>query len=279
MNISEHEVKKYKKLLDTAQRAHGPVVLVNACTHGHETVGASVIEILKTLPLISGTLLFNIANEQAKERGVDYIETDLNRSFPGNAAGTYEEQIASFLHPIVKACDVVIDIHSTNTIKDPRDRMLILTKYDDATRAVAQHIVVSRTIVMEATQNNALISDAPVGLGFEFGGNDRETVVFTTQQVCEVLISLGCIARDVADSVGVSPVCTEQQVYRAYDTFPKTPTMRLSDTVHNFTLVHAGDVVAYEGDVPIRAKKDFIPILFGEGRYETMFGFVGEVVE
>jgi len=41
------ETEKYSKLLEQINTSEKPVVLVNACTHGHETVGLHVIEALK----------------------------------------------------------------------------------------------------------------------------------------------------------------------------------------------------------------------------------------
>lgn len=272
MNISKKEVEKYAELLRRAKEADRPVVLVNACTHGHETVGVDVIKKLQGVQIEKGILLFNIANERAKERGIDCIETDLNRSFPGNPSGSYEEQVAFALHPVVQVCDLVIDIHSTNTITTPENRMLILTKWNDAARAIAEHIDASRTIIMEATECNALISDARIGLGFEFGGNDEETATFSMQQVLRVLLYMKMISEA---RIGPKTV-SQKHVYRVYDTYPKKNTMHLSQTVQNFEQVNMGDVVAYENGVPVYAKKDFVPVLFGENRYKDMFGFVGE---
>jgi predicted deacylase len=278
MDISEQEKKKYETLLRQAQSSLCPVVLVNACTHGHETVGVDVIQKLQNISLEKGVVLYNIANEQAKEKSVDCIETDLNRSFPGNASGTYEEQVAHALHSVVQACDVVIDIHSTNTITTPEDRMLIVTKWDDATRMVAEHIDVSRTIIMEATEQNALISDACIGLGFEFGGNDEKTALFATQQVLRVLAHLHMLSGSFVKEKLASCTVSERSVYRVFDTYPKTDTMQLSETVRNFQQVHAGDIVAYENGTPVYAEKNFVPVLFGDQRYKGMFGFVGEEV-
>jgi hypothetical protein len=70
-----------------------------------------------------------IANRQAKERGVRYIETDLNRSFDASVPKTYEELRAVELREELKKFDVVIDIHRTEA---PTAKfMAIISKKED----------------------------------------------------------------------------------------------------------------------------------------------------
>jgi predicted deacylase len=87
------------------------MIVIIACMHGDELLGKEVIDLLK------GRIdaRFVIANPHAVERNVRFIESDLNRSFPGSADGTQEERIAHSLLKELEA-DLVIDIHSTTAV-------------------------------------------------------------------------------------------------------------------------------------------------------------------
>lgn len=275
MNISQTEKKKFADLEKRTEGAKNPIVLINACTHGHETVGLDVIDRLKDISLDRGNVLFSVANERAREAKKAFLETDLNRVFPGDREGTYEEQLAAAFTPAIRASDVVVDIHSTKTLKCPSERMLIVTKWDKETQHLVEAIGAPRVLIMELNSTNALVSQARIGIAFEYGPNDAETADAIAHAIRDILRALSMISReDVSKrTMQTSP----SSVYHVYDTFPKKPGDVLSPGTANFQPVQVGDVVAHTASgVPIRADRDFIPILFGENRYTDIFGFVGE---
>jgi succinylglutamate desuccinylase len=100
-------------------------ILIIGATHGHEYLGVDIQEKLKKLNL---KLVFLIGNPEAYEKRVAFIDSDLNRIFPGKVDGNLEEKIAFELNQKIKEYDLVIDIHSTNTIKNKKDATLIITK-------------------------------------------------------------------------------------------------------------------------------------------------------
>ena len=53
-----------------------------------------------------------VANEAALEKGVRYLEVDLNRSFPGRRAGKYEERLAGVVLRRLKKYGEVVDLHT-----------------------------------------------------------------------------------------------------------------------------------------------------------------------
>ena len=101
-------------------------------THGNERTGVEVVSKLKTmiesgeLNIAQGMLTLIHGNPRAieiNERG-SIPHADLNRSYPVDlleheATGTYEDQRAREIAPILKASDVVVDLHATNKPSEP----------------------------------------------------------------------------------------------------------------------------------------------------------------
>ena len=66
-----------------------PYVAVVFCQHGDEPLGKEVAEKLWSLNLKRGTLFTVFANPLAFEKEARFVDSDLNRSFPGNPNGNY----------------------------------------------------------------------------------------------------------------------------------------------------------------------------------------------
>lgn len=268
--------QKYADLKAKAKTGVRPVVLVNACTHGHEKVGELVLKDLQSITVKKGTLLTNLANERAYKEDIPFSETDLNRCFPGKEDGAYEERLAHYIHSVVTEADVVIDIHSTKAWAPGAESALIVTKLDPETLEMIKVVNPPKVFIMKYTASNALISDAKIGIGFEYGREiDEETRTSTTRDIKRVLGLLGMIEQEGVPEVGWQKYETE--FYEVYDVVKKEVGEVLEPRVKNFTLVKAGDHIATtSAGTRILAASDFYPVLFGENRYEDIFGFMGK---
>jgi len=97
----------------------GPTMFVSAAVHGDEVIGVEIVRRLLRTPQLAnlrGTLLVvpvvNSFGFLARSR---YLpdRRDLNRCFPGSAAGSLGSRLAHiFLHEVVLRCDFGIDLHS-----------------------------------------------------------------------------------------------------------------------------------------------------------------------
>jgi hypothetical protein len=123
-------------------REDGPVVWVNAATHGDEVVGVEVVRrllgALKPRELRGTLIAVPVLNVLGVMTGERYLpdRRDLNRSFPGSARGSLASRIAHlFMTEVVAKCEVGIDLHTgsdrrTNLpqvradLDDPRTREL-----------------------------------------------------------------------------------------------------------------------------------------------------------
>lgn len=86
-------------------------ILVLGGTHGNELLGIELVKMLRVKPIAGIEAL--VANPRATEKGVRFIETDLNRSF--SEGESYEYRRARELKDITKSYDIVLDFHNTQT--------------------------------------------------------------------------------------------------------------------------------------------------------------------
>ncbi len=249
-------------------------VMIVGGTHGTEKIFQKVFLNLKSLPTdivgVDEEIKINllISNTLAVTRGIRYLEKDLNRSFPGNPNGCFEEKLAFKLKPIVDEQDVVIDIHSTESgLKDA----VILTRITEKNLNLVRATNAKNVLLMDLTVNNALISSAKIGIGLEFGSdNSLRAIRKTTDCIKLILNQLGSEIKVDARATA------KKRFFRITRIINKPEGFIALDTIKNYELVKKDEVYAYHPKTgrKLRARTDFYPILFGEPQYEH-FGFMG----
>jgi succinylglutamate desuccinylase len=240
-------------------------ILLNILTHGDEQIGLRVAREIRKLKIAPKTLTIHVANKKAYLARKRYIDQDLNRSFPGKKQGNHEERLAYKLSRLVKKFDLVIDIHSTKS--DLKDA-LIVTKLDAETLRCVKVISPKYLLLMRATTNNALISNAKIGLAFEYGkDNNLAAAKKVVRDLGRLFVSLGIIT--VLQKSRSGPT----QYFEVLKAAKKPKGYRLLKTIKNYKLVHKGDVYARSGKNVLTAEEDFYPILFGDNTYQEYFGF------
>lgn len=111
-------IEKYEFL----SGVNGMNLLVLAAVHGNETAGTNalkrVIEEIKKgdISLKSGKLVVvPVCNPEAYRQDVRQIEENLNRVMVEHLEPkTYEQKLANEICPLIKNCDVLLDLHSTH---------------------------------------------------------------------------------------------------------------------------------------------------------------------
>jgi uncharacterized protein len=210
-------------------REDGPVVWVNAATHGDEVVGVEVIRrVLATLSprTLRGTLIaVPVLNVLGVMTGERYLpdRRDLNRSFPGSARGSLAGRIAHLMMTeVVAKCEVGIDLH---TGSDRRTNLpQIRADLDDPrTRELAAAFgapVMLHARVRDGSLRHAARESGATVLLYEGGENwrfDEWAVVAAVDGVRRVLAALGMV--DAPDEPpGPSVACRESGWVRARHT-------------------------------------------------------------
>lgn len=103
------------KIIQNSTCANTKVTLV-CCVHGNEKFGKTVFDyFLARLDKYAGLTLV-LANEEAMKLNKRYIDTDLNRSFPGVVTSSkHEENLAAQIKQTIDPKSIIIDIHTTIT--------------------------------------------------------------------------------------------------------------------------------------------------------------------
>ncbi len=245
-------------------------IILNIGTHGNEKIGLRVAKEINKLNIPSKTLEIQVANPKALELGKRFVESDLNRSFPGKKNGTYEERLALKLSKKIKSADIVIDIHSTtSSLRDA----IIVTKLDKKTLSYVKAIEPKYVLIMGVTKNIALISQAKIGLAFEYGkDNDAQAINKTVTGVKRILNQAGIITGKGSTKNSVI------NYFRVTKSLKKIKGYKLLKSIKNYRMVQAGEPYATNGKEYLITKEDFYPILFGEKNYKDIYGFIGKRV-
>lgn len=144
-------------------------ILFIGCTHGDEQVGKYVFD---QYPCGKNEFFgwkSIIGNPEAMMLNTRFIETDLNRSFPGDPNGTYEERRAHQLIPHLNQADLVIDIHqSYSTTPD----FMIVNDWTPDIEEIDHYTHFENTIVLSqgtGTYAGLMQTEIPHALAFEYG--------------------------------------------------------------------------------------------------------------
>jgi len=245
-------------------------IILNILTHGNERIGLEVVKEIEKLNIDKNILIVQIANERAFELQKRFIDQDLNRSFPGKKYGNHEQKLAYKISPIIKSADIVIDIHSTKSeLKDA----VIVTKIDMATKKCIKAIQPKYVLVMNATRDIALISQAKIGLAFEYGkDNDLIALKKIVMDIKKLFYHCGLI------NIKLSKSKTITQYFDIVSEVAKPKGHKLLKKIKNYKIVCSGEIFATNGKHQLIAEEDFYPILFGDKDYENIFGFKGKKI-
>lgn len=269
---SQHSIKKIRG-------GNSPRVLLNVCTHGSERVGLKVAKFFSKLKIENGTLIINIANTKAVEMRKRFVDSDLNRVFPGKKNGNHEERLAYQMVNFIQSFDCVIDVHSTET---GVDSTLIVTRYWRTLKPLLMAIAPKRIVFMSATKSNALISQAQQGIAFEYGKDkDPKTYRETVRGVSRALLHLGLISMTALPKKGRGiGVVSNRKIdfFEAYSVLEKPEGFIVKGSIKNFALLRKGALIGHNPSTgsKLRATKSFYPVLFGNNSYKSIFGFIAK---
>lgn len=184
----------------------GPVRLALVCgVHGDERFGVEAWKSFEQEAADRPGLQLILANEEAVRADCRYIDSDLNRSFPGNPAGGHEERLASELGSLLKEAACTVDIHTTTS---DLQRVLIATSVRHAAPALAGCAIPD---VMEMGHAPySLIGNAQAGVSVEFG----ESYAASPEALAEVRMLVKRILEDE------KPLSTPRRIYSDITTIP-----------------------------------------------------------
>lgn len=195
----------------------GPTLLLAAGTHGDEYEGQiTLLELAKTLEastvkgrvIIIPALHYPACEAGARTSPID--GRDLNRSFPGDAIGSFAHTLAHYVTNILlPMCDVVIDLHSggrsldcmPSTMSHLLDDKVVMKRTVDLARAFgAPFHVMNREVDGSQTFASTAENLGVIYMSSELGGGNRvslDGLAITRRGVVNAMIYLGILQGNI----------------------------------------------------------------------------------
>ncbi|MEI6266768.1 MAG: succinylglutamate desuccinylase/aspartoacylase family protein [bacterium] len=221
-------------------------VTIVCCLHGDEIFGKKFFDYYTSKIDKYPELKLILANTKALKQKTRYIEEDLNRCFPGNSTGNYEERLASRMINAIGNPEYLIDIHTTtsDTLTTP-----IITNIDIKTKQILNLTDFGTIIYMvKEMAKHSLIGQYEIGVSFETGIKYSKTP--------ESFQEIKAVIEGLLSGKKQTPI--------------SRTILKVSETISN-------DVI-----LPINAKNlelieelGFYPFLIGEDTYTEFQGFAG----
>ena len=253
-----------------------PEVAIVGAIHGDEPCGSRAIRrLLAADPAVERPVRLIIANEEALADGVRYLESDLNRSFPGDPeADTHEERLAARVLDAVDGC-TTLAIHSTQSYAEP---FAVIDSMDEVARAVAPHLPVDVVIETDAFTEGRLI-EHPHTLEVEAGLQGSDTAADNAYWLARAfLAATGVLSAPGAEGVVDAGGREAVDVFRLRDRIPKPDADEYEVFANNFERVEVGEAFAAADGETFQAVEPFYPVLLSPYGYRDQFGYVADRV-
>lgn len=151
------------RIVKNIQPSKNKVTIIGG-VHGSELFGKIVCQYLeKNIHKYPGLCII-LANEEALKKRNRYIDTDLNRAFPGSKKGNHEQMLAFELLRHIDVDSFIIDIHTT---KNCKGIVPIITNASENTKRIIHHLNESNIVYMK-NGFGSLISQFDGAVSLEF---------------------------------------------------------------------------------------------------------------
>lgn len=254
-----------------------PAVAVVGAIHGDEPCGARAIErFLDDPPTFDRPVAFVVANERALERGVRYVDEDMNRAFPGDPdADTHEGRLAARLVDTVGECHT-LSMHSTQSYGSP---FAIVDEVGPFARQVAPRLTLDALVEAGAFDAGRIFEGVPETIEVECGYQGSAAAADNAHRLVGEFLAAVDAVDPAAAGVRTMDEREPLPVYRLEENVPKTEADSYEVHVENFEEVAAGEVFASADGEPLRASDPFYPVLLSAEGYADQFGYTARYVE
>jgi predicted deacylase len=249
-----------------------PELAIVGGIHGDEPCGRYAVEqLLEESPDVRRPVALIIANERALERGVRYVEEDLNRVFPGDPDGeSHESRLAHRLVQELRDC-TVFSLHSTQSYAAP---FALVDGLEPDVRAICPYLSVE-AVIETATFSAGRLIDFPDVVEVECG----------LQGSADAERNASMLAREFLAATGALSSESEPKAVREVPVFEmdrQLPKPLDADEyevfAENFERVDEGDVYATADGRNFTADEPFYPILLSAYGYVDVFGYAGSLI-
>lgn len=233
------------------------------CIHGDETCGKKAVEKLKASDYeLNKPVKLVFANEEAYEENVRYIDTDLNRIFPGDPQSELlEEKLAVRIYEEVEDTTNLV-IHSTHSQPTPFS-IMSTNQFDkclvEASSTKWIGVYKETQGSLECLTDSVVVEAGPQG---------------TSQATKE---AYNCLLNFLSEYeiIDREKEIIEPEYFQIKDQVKQTGYEFLGE---NFEKVNTGEVFAKKGKKTLTAETGFYPFLMSTNGYNNMLGFRAEKI-
>jgi len=248
-----------------------PDIAVVGGIHGDEPCGVHAVEtLIEEAPAVERSVALVVANEEALDRDVRCVDTDLNRSFPGDRdSEAHEERLAAALVEEIGDC-TTLALHSTQSYED---MFALVDTVGEMERRVCADLSIDAVVETHSVNEGRIFSGIPETVELECGYQRSERATENAVQV----------TREFLRAVDVLPedperTRTEIPVFDLGDPIPKAMGEVYEVFAKNFQPVAAGEAFAATDGDPVVAEEVFHPVLLSPEGYEDVFGYTADLV-
>lgn len=226
--------------------------------HGDEPCGKKAINrFIERDYDLKQPVKFIIANEEALEDNQRFLDTDLNRSFPGdNASDKHEERLAAKILEEIKG-KKVLDIHTTRSYPEP---FATFTELNGVTKQILESSGVKNAVLFP--EESGTLHEQIDGIVIEAGYQGTEEAVENAYNLIVNFLA----SEDIIDAEFKR---SDPNIYEYYETVEGD----WEFLGENFRKVKEGEIFAENGAKKLEAEEDFYPVLMSTDGYEGMLGF------
>ncbi|WP_336344523.1 M14 family metallopeptidase [Halalkalicoccus ordinarius] len=244
-----------------------PEVVVIGGVHGDERSGIRAVRRLREAELdLQRSVAFVLANPAAIEAGERYLDSDLNRVFPGDPDGDREERIAARLCEFVEG-RTTLSLHATEA--EPTPFALIHSsqprEFDLAARLPVPHVVDHWGV------NEQTITTCGFSVEIELASEDSEEAAAAAEHQARAFLKR-------VDALPNEPPDADPDFFHMYEPVPKPSGTCYELYVENFERVPAGATYANVDGEDLIADEPFWPIMMSEHGSEDVFGYKGRKI-
>lgn len=233
------------------------------CIHGDEPCGKKAVDKLKNSKYgLNKPVKLVFANEEAYKENERYLETDLNRAFPGDEESELlEEKLATQIYQEVKNTKNLV-IHSTHSQPTPF-AIMSASQFDqrlaESTQVDWIGFYRDKQGSLECITDSVVVEAGPQGT--------EEATEQAYRCLLNFLSEYNLIDRQSDNK--------DSKYFLIKDKVEKTDYKFIRS---NFEEVKEGEVFAKNGEDNLVAKNDFHPFLMSTNGYENMLGFKAEQI-
>ncbi|WP_122091271.1 M14 family metallopeptidase [Halalkalicoccus subterraneus] len=255
-------------LLDVTIRGpKEPEVIVIGGVHGDERSGIRAVRRLREADLdLQRGVAFVLANPAAIEADKRYLDSDLNRVFPGDPDGDREERIAAQLCELIEG-HTTLSLHATES--EPTPFALIHSsrpqEFDLASELPVPYVVDHWGV------NEQTITVCGLSVEIELASDDSEETAVTAEHQARAFLKR-------VDALPGEPSDADPEYFHMSEPVPKPSGTCYELYGENFERVPAGTAYASVDGTDLIADESFWPIMMSTHGYEDLFGYEGHKI-